>query len=333
MTTARLYPIVEKRLGGYIDRDGAVVVAPQYKFVDVFHDGLGRVKGPKGFGYIDATGAEVIAPTIAEAHWFVDGLAKAKRGKAYGYIGRDGAFAIAPRFGQCEAFHEGFAIAQDAKTLLHGVIDRHGDWVIAPRERGDLAFFEGLAARVDPATGRFGYVDATDRFVIDARFDWAEPFSEGLARVDDNGTGRFIDREGRVVIAEAYGPLDGNELNAFKEGLALVSLPDSTYGYLDRQGALAISARPGRAANFREGRAVAGSDDDPNSFTKWGYIDARGEYVVRPVLYNAGHFEGGLARAHADRKREHVYGYIDRDGRWVWQPAGGFAPEMQDLRP
>ena len=53
------------------------------------------------------------------------------------------------------------------------------------------------------------------------------------------------DREGRVVIAEAYGPLDGNELNAFKEGLALVSLPDSTYGYLDRQGALAISARPG----------------------------------------------------------------------------------------
>lgn len=332
MTTYHLYPIVEKRLGGYIDRDGAVVVAPQYKSVDAFHDGVGRVKGPKGFGYVDATGAEVIAPTFAEAHAFFDGLAKAKRAKTYGYLGRDGAFAIAPRFAQCEAFHEGLAIAQDAKTLLHGVIDRHGEWVIAPREGGDLAFFEGLAVRADAATGKFGYVDATDRFVIDARFDWAEPFSEGLARVDENGAGRFIDREGRVVIAEAFDLPDGAERCGFKEGLALVALPDEKYGYLDRQGALAISARPGRASSFREGRAVAGPDDDPDSFTKWGYIDPRGEYVVRPVLYTAGHFDGGLARAYADPKREQVYGYIDRDGRWVWQPDGGFAPELQDLR-
>jgi hypothetical protein len=76
-----------------------------------------------------------------------------------------------------------------------------------------------------------------------------------------------------------------------------------------------------------------GPDDGSGSTTAWGYIDRDGRYVVRPVLYTAHAYEGGLAQVHADPTRETVFGYIDLEGRWVWQPARGFGPELQDLAP
>jgi len=109
----------------------------------------------------------------------------------------------------------------------------------------------------------------------------------------------------RATGAEVIAPTLA-EAHWFVDGLAKARR-GKTYGYIGSDGAFAIAPRFGRCEGFAiaqdaksEGRAVAGPDDDPNTHTKWGYIDPSGEYVVRPVLYNAGHFEGGLTRAYAN---------------------------------
>lgn len=329
----RLYPICEGRAWGYIDARGQVVVPPTFKSAEAFREGLGRVKGDKGFGFVDATGAVVIEPKLVEAHGFAHGLAKARRGKKYGYLGRDGGFAISPRFLQCEAFTSGLASAQDVDSKLWGVIDATGAWVIEPSDLGGAWFADGLAARQRTKDGQFGYVDEHGRFVIEPRFDLALPFAEGLAWVVEGGAPRFIDRDGRTVVADGHGEPGGpREYVGFHDGRALVRVADGRLGYLARDGAFAIPPRFRWADRFAEGRAMVGPDDDSPVTTRQGYIDREGRYVVRPVLYTAGSYEGGLARVHADPKRETVFGYLDLDGRWVWQPGHGFAAELQDLR-
>lgn len=328
----RLYPILEGKLWGFIDRSGREVVAPRFKSADPFRDGLARVKGDKRFGFVDAAGALAIDGLI-EAYGFSDGRAKARRGTRFGYLGKDGRFAIEPRFAQCEAFREGYAAAQDGDTLAWGVIDVHGAWRIAPGPLGGAVFSEGLAARRDRVDGTFGYIDAALSWVIPPRFSLALPFSEGLAVVEEAGARRIIDREGHTVITEpGTDPGGMSEEQGFHDGRALAKF-DGLLGYLGwPERGVAIAPRFRRAGGFHEGRAMVGPDDGSAVTTSQGYIDTSGQYVVKPVLYTAGRYEGGLAKAYADPRREQVFGYIDRDGRWVWQPARGFAPALQQLR-
>lgn len=48
---------------------------------------------------------------------------------------------------------------------------------------------------------------------------------------------------------------------------------------------------------------------------KWGYIDKTGKFIVSPDLNSAGDFRHGLARV---RRGKH-YGFIDKNGAWVWR--------------
>lgn len=330
--TPRLYPILEGRSWGYIDRQGRTVVAPRFKAADEFADGLGLVKEDKTFGFVDASGT-VVFDGLAEARAFADGRAAARRGKKYGFVDRSGAFVIAPQFGQCDRFSGGYASVQDAATLQWGVIDVDGSWVFEPGPLGRVLFREGLAVRAAQPGGLFGYVDPSGEFVISPRFSNAHPFSEGLAWVVEGDQPKFIDRSGATVIEGPFlDPGGPPEEHGFREGRVLVRV-DRRLGYVGRDEAgLVIAPRFHWASGFSEGRAMAGPDDGSSSTTQQGYIDREGRHVVRPVLYTAGRYQGGLARVHPDGKRETAFGYIDLDGRWVWQPAKGFAASMQDLR-
>lgn len=325
-----LHPIVEGRTWGYIDRQGRVVVEPQYKSADIFCDGLARVKGAKHYGFVDPTGALVL-DGLVDVTYFSCGLAAARRGPKWGYIDRTGRFVIPPRFSIITAFSEGFAWVREADSGRTGLIDLRGEWVFPEPALARCGFSEGLVALLG-ADGRFGYVDAAGHTVIPFRFSAAGAFSEGLAWVEEDGVTKFIDRAGETVLSGDFGDPDGPpEEKGFHGGRALIRerRPGGCLGYVGRdEGRLVIPATFGWAYRFAEGRAVAG----PRS-SALGYVDRDGDFVVRPVLVTAAHFRGGLARVHPDPKRETVFGYIDTEGRWVWQPARGFGPAYADLRP
>jgi len=82
------------------------------------------------------------------------------------------------------------------------------------------------------------------------------------------------------------------------------------YGYLDCNGEIAIPAKYRFAYPFTDGGIGAVADD-----TGWYYIDRKGEFIIRPMLYNNGpdNFSEGLAR-YIDKGK---YGFFDEVGNNV----------------
>ena len=88
-----------------------------------------------------------------------------------------------------------------------------------------------------------------------------QPYQEGLAAVltgsadDDAGAWGYLDKQGRMAIAPAY-----TDAESFQNGLAAVSQGE-LWGYIDRQGRWAIEPRYARATGFNaEGTALVEDD-------------------------------------------------------------------------
>ena len=64
-----LFPITVNDKHGMIDRDGKVVIPPEYNEPVVFRDGLARVARGSKIAYLDATGTFVISPQEAAEGW------------------------------------------------------------------------------------------------------------------------------------------------------------------------------------------------------------------------------------------------------------------------
>ena len=54
---------------------------------------------------------------------------------------------------------------------------------------------------------------------------------------------------------------------------------------------------------------------------KWGYVDAKGAFVINPQFDRASSFENGLAKVELGKGVEAKIAYIDKTGRFVWNPA------------
>ena len=174
--------------------------------------------------------------------------------------------------------------------------------------------------------GRHGYIDRTGRFALD-----------------------FSDRDGL--------PGKYDHLCSFSEGLAAVALrmkPDEDrkplkWGFIDKTGKEVIPARFPYAADFHEGLAavnVGGRvdlscyyplgtpvvDKDGRPFWyrivsgKWGYIDRKGQFVIRSKFTGAGPFRNGVAKVEMGEK----VGHIDRMGKRVAAPPARATAETPD---
>ena len=72
---------------GYINKQGAYLVAPVYDYAEKASDGRGLVKTGSKFGYIDSSSGNLtIAPQYDQALSFSEGLAPVRQGEKWGYI-------------------------------------------------------------------------------------------------------------------------------------------------------------------------------------------------------------------------------------------------------
>lgn len=107
---------------------------------------------------------------------------------------------------------------------------------------------------------------------------------------------------------------------------------------LRRRIAAALAAREAMCARAAEGSPAAGGDDGGRLFPapmkavggdRWGYIDERGAWRIRPAYGTAGSFsESGVAVVSVDGK----YGAIDRSGRFVIQPTYEWIDSFEEGR-
>jgi len=307
--------------------------------------------------FINPKGEFVLTPSsfpekTVLVHWFYEGLAAvgvnldnrvtppAYSGgiTKFGYIDLTGKFVIEPQFDYGYPFCGGLALVSKGEFL--GYIDRSGKVVIdlkkdcnedlptgikrgrCPTRRAGELFVdeesEGLIAVSDGRYGfgsKYGFNDTRGRIVIKPRFEpEREPhgsirslskFIEGRAKVKLGGLYGFIDKKGHDVIPARF-----TRANDFSEGLAFVATQNGEFGYINKHGDWVIRGRNFiDGGNFCQGLApiAVHSTDSKRREPIWGYIDRRGRIIIGPRFDHGDEFRNGVAR---------IYEIRTSDDRW-----------------
>jgi hypothetical protein len=244
-------------------------------------------------------------------------------GKA-GFVDLTGHIVIKPQFDDAGPFSEGLAAVSINKKW--GFINSTGRVIIEPTFEFASAFSEELAPVAAGPELRWGFINKSGALVIRPRFDNAAPFHEGLAYVEVRGRTSYIDKTGKAVIENPR----FERASSFKDGMAFVQIENSKgLSYIDKTGRIVIEplSTYEEPHLFSEGLvpAIIGERRE------FGYVNKKGETVIRPQFKEAGDFSDGLA---AVQIQEGTFGYIDKAGKFVIPPrfdgakkfSEGFAP-------
>jgi hypothetical protein len=320
-----------------VNRFGVVAIAPKFEFARDFTGPLALVRQDAMLGFIDETGdLKFMLPSntqdateLSEGRvWFCDSS------RHWGLCDDRGAILVDPKYDNVmKVFSGGLAAVNLGAQWRSGAsfptggewgyVDRQGALRIPVQYKFANAFSEGLASVSNPHGTSF--IDETGALVIDVGAFTAGDFREGVAPVyipqGDYWLTRFIDRDGNTEFT-----VDGYA-GEFHEGLSVLivrggkaeSINNKSYGFIDRTGKLAISARYAEAFPFSEGLAAVRTVKttvyrmgDTWGDT-WGYIDGTGKYQIEPVFNEARPFRGGVARVHLGGRLE-----IDHDAPPEW---------------
>lgn len=130
---------------GYLDKTGAVVIAPQYRAAFCFEDGLATVVDKDGKSLLIDEKGNVkkeldFRPSFHGAdqglHRFHDGLAVVsdpQSGMAYIYINSQYEPQFGKKFSEAGDFCDGYAAVQDYDSEEWGFIDSKGNYVVEPQ--------------------------------------------------------------------------------------------------------------------------------------------------------------------------------------------------------
>lgn len=127
-------------LWGFINRDGVVVIKPEYDFIlREFENGFAAVNCRNDrVAFIDKKGRKITPCRFLEAWPFSEGLAGVQsQNKKFGFINTKGLFVVAPRFSYVDSFLHGLAKVRIVRSgwIYEGYINRHGRYVITPEKK------------------------------------------------------------------------------------------------------------------------------------------------------------------------------------------------------
>lgn len=265
-----LYPISDENFKiGYIDKNGFIVINPQYgEGTSLFSEGLARVGLNGKYGYIDESGKMVIPAQYDYAYDFSDGLALVRLNGQELFIDKEGKTVISTtsQWSDVEPFHEGLARVQ--VNGKNGFIDKEGNLVIPFLYDYARQFNDGMA-EVSDANGKSGFINKEGKLVIPMQFSHVGWFNEGLASVWlDSGKGGYIDKDGKLVI-----PYQFDNAWCFKGGWAPVCV-NKKWGFIDKKGNYVINPQYDDLADFSEDVAAVRMDDN-----NLGIIDRDGKML------------------------------------------------------
>lgn len=314
----KLYPVEIGKLWGFIDRNGNMVIQPQYKDVKQFSEGLAAVRGENNlWDYIDGNGNKVIKGQFKRVENFSDGMASIAyfdgEHTKYAYINRNGNIIFKTELSK-NPFYDGLVwagskgkggfIDQTGKMVIPQIYDDVGRHPFAAGQDFGYGFSEGLAAV--EVNHKWGYIDTAGKMVMQPQYGGATSFCDGMALVDLGETGAFIDKTGRIIFkpdpkVKLYG--------WWFEGRIPVKAANGKIGFLDYSGNMAVQPQYDEVGSFNEGLAAVMINGS------WGYIGLDGTMIIPTQYKKAGSFNGGLALVIIG---ENQMLYIDANGNKIW---------------
>jgi len=312
-----LYPVELDGEWGYINKNGRIVIEPDFNVARPFSDGVAVVRDGGTWKVIDSDGKELIEGDFNNIRSFSEGLAAAQLDGRWGFINKDGRFVINPKFRDAFPFSDGRAFVRSLDFRDYFYIDKDGEEIQSTSSPEEFNFVEENMFSGGRALIRdndlFGYINTNAEMVIDLRYPEALPFSENLAAVRISDRWGFIDKNGNVEISPQF-----ISAGSFNNGLAPARISSNSFGYIDKNGSMVIPEQFEIAQPFSENRAAVFADG------KWFYIDRSGNPISNLKFDEAEPFQKGLARVttfqfEVDDIIEFT-GYIDKNGSYVWFP-------------
>jgi hypothetical protein len=150
--------------------------------------------------------------------------------------------------------------------------------------------------------GKIGYVNKDGKELIKLQYDDGLAFNEGYVAVKKGAKWLYFDSTGKAVTEAIF-----DDAISFNNGLAAVS-KGNLYGFINTAGDIVIPFEFSNARGFSDGLAPAA-----NVKGFWGYIDKKGNWVIKPSYDFTDGFENGEARV---IKGEKVF-YINRQNTIV----------------
>ena len=152
---------------------------------------------------------------------------------------------------------------------------------------GAIRFFSNDSSALLPiknAQGNWGYMNKDGKIVLSPRFAFAGRFTDGFAVVGTTGATSRIDW-GLINDKGQY--VINSEyryVRPITEKLVAVAIAEeksSVWGYMDTKGNFVIRPRFKDAYGFSDGLALVALGKD-----KWGFVDSKGNFVIEPNLSN-----------------------------------------------
>lgn len=210
------------------------------------------------FGLINQYGDEIIEP-IYDYIEVSGNIAKVKQNDKYGFLNKNGKIIYPVELTSANNFKNGFAlVSKEGNSLL---IDTNGKIINDFGRDFDVIydFHEGIAKfekYIDEVDYNVGYIDTTGHILIEPIYDEGEYFISGMTKVIINGKAKLIDKNNKELYKPVYTYdsiiemnsknekvevkrvlIDGKmaSLYPFKNGLALVWLNNSEYGWVNEK--------------------------------------------------------------------------------------------------
>lgn len=182
---------------GFIDKNGTVLINPQFIKVENFNEGKCAVKDANGkWGYINKEGRISINYQFSNANSFSNGKAVVVSGGKHGVIDENGKYLINPQYSEMKIDGDMFLIKQGGK---YGWCDNEGKIIINPQFSDAYPFLGSNLASVEIGSNR-GFINKEGKIIINAQFDNALPFNGGISLVGSSGKIGFIDKEGTYTV-------------------------------------------------------------------------------------------------------------------------------------
>lgn len=328
----------QNRKLGAINSAGKVVIPPQYSELWETREGLIVAAFNEKYGFLDVNGKTIIPFEYEDALYFSEGKAAVMKQGKWGFVDKTGKNIIPFNYQEIAPFKNG--MAKVANNQYYGCIDATGKEVI-PLIYTAISPFKNGIAKVNKGN-YFQLINDKGKTIsalhleyeIDARTEKAITASEGLVGASSHTFSGYTNAKGEEVIPIIYESTMNNETDnaifvrnmgkAFvldAQGRSLVN-PDlfDDYSYrsntdtfilkknnlhylIDRNGNPLLSEAYENEVHFSEGIAAA------KKAGKWGYINAKGAWIIEPQYHWATHFVNGQARVFmADDKDAYVSG-------------------------
>lgn len=308
---------------GYVDADGVLTVAMQYRQAFPFCEGRAFAVDTSGtLVLLDRTGQELASFPQAELRAdesvrFSEGLAviPVKSGddgqeteetspRAYLVVDSGGRelftltdacvdFMGGYRSGRIAAAESGEWVRDEdgqvrfaAAPGAWGYRDEEGEIAIAFQFDEALPFSDELAAVCLRADGEesWGFVSPEGEMVVPAEYDGARSFADGVGALLSEGKWAYVDQDGRLLSRFDY-----EEAGPFREEIALVRR-DGQLEAVNQRGRILFMIDASRGLPFSGGVTVVQEEEDG----AWGVCDDRGDLLVPFEYEEAFHWDGYL---------------------------------------